>query len=104
MIRRMIPRPVSCSGGLAGSDPTYFRSSDGTHVPKRVGSMKIDVRDNQIEPALKALKKQMLKDGLFQEMKRRVAYDKPSVKRKRKQAAARKKRRKAMRRMERDSE
>jgi len=46
------------------------------------------------------LKKQMLKDGLFQEMKRRVAYDKPSVKRKRKQAAARKKRRKAMRRME----
>jgi hypothetical protein len=34
-------------------------------------------------------------------MKRRVAYDKPSVKRKRKQAAARKKRRKAMRRMQR---
>jgi len=31
---------------------------------------KIEVRDNQIEPALKALKKLMLKDGLFQEMKR----------------------------------
>jgi len=46
----------------------------------------------------------MLKDGVFQEMKRRVAYEKPSVKRKRKQAAARKKRRKALRRMERDSE
>jgi len=46
----------------------------------------------------------MLKAGLFQEMKRRVAYEKPSVKRKRKQTAARKKRRKAMRRMERDSE
>jgi len=44
----------------------------------------------------------MQKDGLFQEMKRRVAYDKPSVKRKRKQAAARKKRRKAMRRAEGD--
>ena len=27
--------------------------------------MKIDVRDNQIEPALKAMKKLMLKDGLF---------------------------------------
>jgi small subunit ribosomal protein S21 len=65
---------------------------------------KITVFDNQIEPALKALKKQMLKDGLFQEMKRRTAYEKPSVKRKRKQAAARKKRRKAMRRMERDVE
>jgi ribosomal protein S21 len=28
----------------------------------------------------------MLKDGLFQEMKRREHYEKPSVKRKRKQA------------------
>ncbi|PYM41233.1 MAG: 30S ribosomal protein S21 [Candidatus Rokuibacteriota bacterium] len=60
--------------------------------------MKIDVRDNQIEPALKALKKLMLKDGLFQEMKRRAHYEKPSVKRKRKQALARKKLRKAMKR------
>jgi len=58
--------------------------------------MKIDVRDNQIEPVLKALKKLMLKDGLFQEMKRREHYEKPSVKRKRKRALARKKRRKAM--------
>jgi len=39
--------------------------------------MKIDVRDNQIEPALKALKKLMLKDGLFQEMKRREHYENP---------------------------
>ena len=61
--------------------------------------MKIDVRDNQIEPALKALKKLMLKDGLFQEMKRRAHYEKPSVKRKRKQALARKKLRKAMQRV-----
>jgi len=60
--------------------------------------MKIDVRDNQAEPALKALKKLMLKDGLFQEMKRRAHYEKPSVKRKRKQALARKKLRKAMKR------
>lgn len=65
--------------------------------------MKIEVVDNQIEAALKALKKQMLKDGLFQEMKRRAYYEKPSIKRKRKQAQARKKRRKAMRRLERDS-
>jgi small subunit ribosomal protein S21 len=64
--------------------------------------VKIDVVDNQIDAALKALKKQMLKDGVFQEMKRRTAYEKPSVKRKRKQATARKKRRKAMRRFERD--
>ena len=66
--------------------------------------MRVTVFDNQIEAALKTLKKEMLKAGLFQEMKRRVAYEKPSVKRKRKQKAARKKRLKAMRRMERDSE
>jgi small subunit ribosomal protein S21 len=65
-----------------------------------VTAAKIIVIDNQVESALKALKKQMLKDGMFQEMKRRVAYEKPSVKRKRKQAAARKKRRKAMRRLQ----
>jgi len=60
--------------------------------------MKIEVVDNQIEPALKALKKLMLRDGLFQEMKRRAHYEKPSVKRKRKQAQARKKRRRALQR------
>ena len=58
--------------------------------------MKIEVFDNQIEAALKQLKKQMLKDGLFQEMKRRAHYEKPSVKRKRKAAAARKRRRRAL--------
>lgn len=60
--------------------------------------MRVEVIDNQIEPALKALKKQMLKGGLFQEMKRRAFYEKPSVKRKRKQAQARKKRRRALKR------
>lgn len=69
-----------------------------------IPAAKIIVFDNQIEAALKALKKQMLKDGVFQEMKRRAAYEKPSVKRKRKQAAARKKRRKAMRRLDRDGD
>jgi len=62
--------------------------------------VKIEVFDNQIEGALKALKKQMLKEGLFQEMKRRAHYEKPSVKKKRKAAQARKKRRKALKRMQ----
>ena len=72
-------------------------------MPKVVSAVRIHVAENQIEPALKALKKHMLKDGIFQEMKRRAFYEKPSVKRKRKQAQARKRRRKAMRRaMERE--
>ena len=60
--------------------------------------MRIEVVENQIEAALKALKKRMQKEGLFQEMKRRAHYEKPSVKRK--QAQARRKRRKAMRRQQ----
>lgn len=60
--------------------------------------MRIEVFDNQIEPALKALKKQMLTGGLLKEMKRRAYYEKPSVRRKRKQAEARRKRLKALRR------
>ena len=60
--------------------------------------MKIVVVDNQIEPALKALKREMLKGGVFKEMKRRAFYEKPSVKRKRKQAEARRKRLKGARR------
>ena len=60
--------------------------------------MRVEVHDNQIESALKTLKKGMLKDGLFKEMKKRAYYEKPSVKRKRKQAMARKRRRRALRR------
>ena len=72
-------------------------SDDAIRRP-RSSAVKIDVFDNQIEPALKQLKKQMLKEGLIQEMKRRQHYEKPSVKRKRKAAQARKKRRKALKR------
>ena len=66
--------------------------------------MRIEVFENQIDAALKALKKQMLKEGVFQEMKRRAYYEKPSVKRKRKQAQARKKRRRALKRARPDDE
>ncbi len=73
-----------------------------TGSPGKEPPLKIEVFDNQIEPALKALKKEMLKGGIFKEMKRRAYYEKPSVKRKRKQAEARKKRRKALKRSQGD--
>jgi len=47
-------------------------------VGRIVTAARIDVASNQIEPALKALKKHMLKEGIFQEMKRRAFYEKPS--------------------------
>jgi small subunit ribosomal protein S21 len=66
--------------------------------------VKVEVFDNQIEAALKALKKKMLTGGLFKEMKRRAFYEKPSVRRKRKRAEARRKRLKALRRAGPDKE
>lgn len=68
------------------------------------GSLRVVVIDNQIETALKQLKKSMVNSGIFKEMKRRSYYEKPSVKRKRKQAEARRKRRKAQRRQTRDED
>lgn len=60
--------------------------------------MRIEVVDNQIEAALKTLKKEMAKEGLFKEMKHRAHYEKPSVKRKRKMREARKRRRREAKR------
>ena len=59
--------------------------------------MEIRVRGNDIEGALKALKRQLQKDGLFKDIKQRRFYEKPSVKKKRKQVEAARRRRKALR-------
>ncbi|HAK87529.1 MAG: 30S ribosomal protein S21 [Nitrospirae bacterium GWC2_46_6] len=59
--------------------------------------MEIRVHGNDIEGALRALKRQLQKDGLFREIKKRSFYEKPSEKEKRKQRDARKKRMKALR-------
>ena len=67
-------------------------------MPRVITAARIEVAGNQLDLALKALKKHMLKEGIFQEMKRRAFYEKPSVKRKRKQAHARKRLRKALKR------
>ncbi|MFQ5716278.1 MAG: 30S ribosomal protein S21 [Nitrospinales bacterium] len=55
--------------------------------------MEVTVYQNQVDKALKVLKRQMTKEGLLRELKRRRFYEKPSVKKKRKQKEAKKKRR-----------
>jgi small subunit ribosomal protein S21 len=57
----------------------------------------IKVYANDVEKALKSLKRQLQKDGLFKEIKQRSFYEKPSVKAKRKRREALKKRLKAQR-------
>lgn len=46
------------------------------------------VRDNDVDQALRALKKKMQREGIYREMKRRRHYEKPSEKRAREKAAA----------------
>ncbi|MDZ4759563.1 MAG: 30S ribosomal protein S21 [Alphaproteobacteria bacterium] len=50
--------------------------------------VQIVVRDNNVDQALKALKKKMQREGLFREMKRRNHFEKPSEKRAREKAEA----------------
>ena len=40
--------------------------------------MQVFVRDNNVEQALRVLKKKMQREGVFREMKRRRFYEKPS--------------------------
>ena len=65
--------------------------------------MQVHVRDNNVDQALRALKKKMQREGIFREMKLRRSYEKPSEKRAREKAEAIRRARKLLRkRMERE--
>lgn len=87
-----------CHGGQRASlyvfAPSYFRQ---TTLASSIGSFnnllgvpltQILVRDNNVDQALKALKKKMQREGTFREMKRRNHFEKPSEKRAREDAEA----------------
>ncbi len=50
--------------------------------------MQVIVRDNNVDQALKALKKKMQREGIFREMKLRRAFEKPSERKAREKAEA----------------
>lgn len=50
--------------------------------------MQVLVRDNNVDQALKALKKKMQREGVFREMKLRRNFEKPSEKKARERAEA----------------
>lgn len=65
--------------------------------------MEVSVRDNNVEQALRALKKKLQREGLFREMKQRRHFEKPSLRRKREKQEMTRRHRKTMRKkMERD--
>jgi small subunit ribosomal protein S21 len=65
--------------------------------------MQVLVRDNNIDQALRALKKKMQREGIFREMKLRGHYEKPSERRVReKSEAIRRARKLARKRLQRE--
>ena len=65
--------------------------------------MYVSVRDNNVDQALKALKKKMQREGIFREIKLRKHFEKPSEKKARERSEAIRRTRKLLRRrMERE--
>lgn len=61
--------------------------------------MQVIVRDNNVDQALRVLKKKLQREGVFREMKRRRSYEKPSVKRAREKGEAVRRARKQARKL-----
>jgi small subunit ribosomal protein S21 len=62
-------------------------------------TLKVFVRDNNVDQALRILKKKLQRDGLFREIKRRKAYEKPSERKAREKGEAIRRGRKAARKL-----
>ncbi len=59
--------------------------------------MQVLVRDNNVDQALRVLKRKMQREGVFREMRRRRFYEKPSAKATREKTEAIRRRRKLAR-------
>ena len=91
----MIPQPTLevAPGAVSGAH----------HAWKEAIEVQVLVRENNVDQALRVLKKKMQREGIFREMKLRRCYEKPSERRVRERAEAIRRNRKVMRkRMERE--
>ena len=74
-----------------------------TNFRKEMRGVYVTVRDNNVDQALRVLKKKMQREGVFREMKNRRSYEKPSERRAREAAESTRRVRKLMRkRLERE--
>jgi small subunit ribosomal protein S21 len=76
-----------------GPAPFSFRERGGrcAHIDfykEALTIVQVVVRDNNVDQALKALKKKMQREGVFREMKLRRHFEKPSEKKAREDAEA----------------
>jgi small subunit ribosomal protein S21 len=87
-LRRLCPEGPAFRGGIRLYAPSPPRTGDQARPEEGSVIVQIFVRDNNVDQALKALKKKMQREGTFREMKRHVHYEKPSEKRARQKAEA----------------
>jgi small subunit ribosomal protein S21 len=90
--KRAISARSPAAQGVAACEDTAKPISQ-----KKEKHLQVIVRDNNVEQALKALKKKMQREGIFREMKRRSSYEKPSERRVREKAEGIRRARKAAR-------
>ena len=81
MTLRSVARGASLERGRCWGGAPIREEFDGPF-------MQIIVRDNNVDQALRALKKKLQREGVYREMKLRRHYEKPSEKRARERAAA----------------
>lgn len=81
------------AGQNGSHSPAGNNNSANNQDSRRAGAMEVSV-DSNIEKAMKILKRKLIKEGLFKELKSRRYYEKPSERRKRKSKESVKKLRK----------
>jgi small subunit ribosomal protein S21 len=67
-----------------------------------VRGLQVEVRNNDVNYALRKFKKKVQEDGILQEVRNREFFEKPSIKRKKAKAAARARWLKKVRKQEQD--
>lgn len=77
-----------CNGPPDGLNLAENMPGAGRETYGEFPIVQIVVRDNNVDQALKALKKKMQREGLFREMKRRNHFEKPSERKAREKAEA----------------
>lgn len=83
----------------AGSSRVKLPLSRSVKLQPKEIPLLVSVRDNNVDQALKVLKKKLQREGLFREMKRRRAYEKPSERKAREHGEAVRRSRKAARKL-----
>ena len=85
---RLILRVFAPKKMRARRDQDTIKRIDNELDTRSYATVQVIVRDNNVDQALKALKKKMQREGIFREMKLRGHYEKPSEKRAREKAEA----------------